>query len=138
MRPQTREYEQPERSRPAPSDRLAEYERLNREYKLWERDQSPLALEKRMDLKTRIERFTHEETHPNCVWLEIDMPTPAQGGAYSINDTKYVGVVRVPTCIASELLSMISKNAEVERERMREGGRIVNLGDITARVRRVG
>ena len=122
---------------PKHETRFEQWVRLNREYKMWERDQSPAAADRRAMIKMQLDRFTHDDYHPNCGYVEVDMPTPAQGGAYSINDEQFFGTVRVPQCVASELLHLHSKNMEVERDRMREGGRIIDMGDITQRVRPV-
>lgn len=117
---------------------IDEFEKLQREYKYWERDGTPTGAEKRNAIKQRMDRFAHEELHPEHEILEIDMPLSAQGSPFSINDETYgPGLVRVCQCVGSQLLYLIEANRKVEQDRMREGGRTVFMGNIMDRVRRI-
>lgn len=121
-----------------PPTRREEFDKLQREYKYYERDASGAAAEKRIAIKQKLDRFAHEELHPDHEIVEVDMPVSAQGTPFSINDKTYgPGMVRVCQCVASELLYMIEANRKVEQDRMREGGRTVYMGNIMDRVRRI-
>jgi hypothetical protein len=80
-------------------------------------------------IESRIRRVTHAERHPGEKIVEVNVPRAADGTEFQINGKAYSGLVRVPECVARELLAMAHRNAVVDAERMRDNGRAeVHLG----------
>ena len=85
----------------------------------------------------QLRRLTHEQIHPDEVWVELDVPPAVDGSTFSIGDTVYFGPCVVPGCVAQTLLHMIDKNREVDLQRMKESGRTVVLGNLADRARAI-
>lgn len=108
---------------------------LNDRYKDVQGDMSPEGLGIRARLTAQLRRLSHDQIHPDEDYVELDMPLSITGEPFRINEEVFAGVVQVPGCVAGVLLSMVEQNRKVEMDRMREGGRTINLNSLTERAR---
>lgn len=94
----------------------------------------------RRAIVAKLRRTTHEEFHPECTAkVEITVRAhPAFGGPYLINEEPYLGKRKVWPCEARQLASMMQDAETVEANRLKSGGRIVDLDNPVAdRIRQI-
>jgi hypothetical protein len=78
----------------------------------------------------KLRRVTHGELHPGCGAtgkVTMTVPRHPTGAFYTINEVPYFGAHLVWPCEARQLAHMIETARQVERERMREAGRVIDL-----------
>lgn len=102
-------------------------------------------------LLSRSRRFSHAQRHggDDCPKITIDLPLSVTGERFKINDTEYGPPAGSPDgttvpvtlyrCEAQQLLWQVWMNQEVDRLRMKEGGRRapVDIGAISGRAMRL-
>jgi hypothetical protein len=80
-------------------------------------------------IAARLRRAKHEELHPGCVRVEIDVPPlrlDSRGDGVwfvQINNQRYHGRVEVWQCEAQTILELVHRAREVEAARLRSDGR---------------
>lgn len=106
-------------------------ESLNRTYRdvCLAQDEDAKALTRR--IVARLRRCSHEELHPGCTRIVIDVP-PLPLGDVRINEVPYVGRCEVWYCEAQTIMGMVHQALSVEQARLREDGqaRAANLIDL--------
>lgn len=86
----------------------------------------------------KFRRLTHGEQHPHCRRVEITVRPHPLGVPYTINEKPFAGRVEVNECVARQLAHMMATAEQVERARMREQGRIIDLDNpVAERVRQI-
>ena len=108
-----------------------EVQNLDRTYRdvCLAQDDDAKALTRR--IAARLRRCTHEELHPGCVRIVIDVP-PLPLGVVRINEQPYLGRCEVWYCEAQTIMGMVHQALSVEQARLREDGqaRAANLIDL--------
>jgi len=106
----------PERP-PLTPERIAELSAVYRDVVLQD-DEEAKQLQRR--IATELRRATHDEIHPGCPWVEVDVP-PLKVGDVRINNMSYRGRVRVRRCTAQTILRLVYEARLVESQRMDDG-----------------
>lgn len=75
----------------------------------------------------RLRRATHEELHPGCQRITIDVPQLPNGHFVQINTRRYIGLVEVWACEAQTILELVWHARGVEAARLRDDGRTIDL-----------
>jgi hypothetical protein len=91
-------------------------------------------------IAARLRRAKHEELHPGCVRVEIDVPQLPNGHFVQINQQRYIGRVEVWQCEAQTILELVHRAREVESARLRRDGRTdidLDREALTARVQAI-
>lgn len=76
---------------------------------------------------TRLRRATHQEIHPGCERVTIDVPQLPNGHFVRINNRQYIGRMELWQCEAQTVLTLAHTALDVEAARMRDDGRTVDL-----------
>ena len=71
----------------------------------------------------RLRRATHQELHPGCERVTIDVPQLPTGHFVRINTREYVGKVDVWLCEAQTILELVHRARTVEDARLRDDQR---------------
>src|SRR5215472_17423992 len=106
----------PERPQLTP-ERIAELSAVYRDVVLQD-DEEAKQLQRR--IANELRRATHDEIHPGCPWVEVDVPA-LRVGDVRINNLAYRGRVRVRRCTAQTILRLVYEARRVEAERMDDG-----------------
>jgi hypothetical protein len=88
-------------------------------------DEDAKALTRR--IVARLRRATHEELHPNCPRVVVDVPQLPTGHFVTLNEKPYIGRVEMWYCEAQTVLGLVQRAREVEAARLRDDGRTVDL-----------
>jgi hypothetical protein len=100
-------------------------------------DEDAKALTRR--IVARLRRATHEELHPDCPRVVVDVPQLPTGHFVMLNGTPYIGRLEMWRCEAQTVLGLVDRARQVEAARLRDDGRTVDLDreGIAARVRAI-
>lgn len=92
-------------------------------------------------IRAKLRRLTHAEIHPECGErgkVEMNVPQHPSGAFYTINEVPYFGVKTLWPCEARQLASMIETARQVERDRLKESGRVIDLDSpVAERIRQI-
>ena len=92
-------------------------------------------------VEAKLRRLSHAELHPECGThgkVVFDVPQHPSGAFYTINEKPYVGPQTVWPCEARQLAYMIELARQVERDRMKESGRTMDLDNpVAERIRQI-
>jgi hypothetical protein len=122
----------------------AQVENLNRTYAdvVLADDDDAKALKRR--IVARLRRCAHDELHPGCQRVLLDVPQLPTGHFVEINGRPYIGRCEVWLCEAQTILQLVHQARLVEDQRMREDGRakpqnLIDLdqGGLAARARAI-
>jgi hypothetical protein len=122
----------------------AQVEMLNRTYAdvVMADDDDAKALKRR--IVARLRRCSHEELHPGCQRVILDVPQLPTGHFVEINGRPYIGRCEVWLCEAQTILQLVHQARAVEDARMREDGQarpqnLIDLdrGGLAARARAI-
>lgn len=119
---------------------LEEIDLLQQQYREVATADDPEAKQLTRAIVSRLRRVTHAELHPDCPDVTVTIPLPplGLGKFYTIGDTPYFGEVTVHRCVAQQLLHMVSCSQTVDAERLRDGGRVIDLdASVAERARRI-
>lgn len=110
----------------------AQVEALNRTYRdvVLADDEDAKALTRRV--VARLRRCAHDELHPGCQRVVVDVPQLPLGHFVQINDRVYIGRCEMWFCEAQQVLGLVHQARAVEEARLREDGqaRASNLVDL--------
>jgi len=106
----------PERP-PLTPERIVELSAVYRDVVLQD-DEEAKQLQRR--IASELRRASHDEVHPNCPWVELDVP-PLRVGDVRINNMSYRGRVRVRRCTAQTILRLVYEARLIESQRMDDG-----------------
>jgi hypothetical protein len=109
---------------PLTPERIAELSAVYRDVVLQDDDEAK-QLARRIARELR--RATHDELHPNCPEVEIDVPQLPMGNFVKINEVPYIGRVRVRRCVAQTILCLVHTARAVEAARLRDDGQTRDL-----------
>ena len=100
-------------------------------------DEDAKALARRIVARAR--RLTHEELHPDCPRVVVDVPQLPTGHFVMLNGNPYIGRLEMWRCEAQTVLGLVDRARQVEAARLRDDGRTVDLDreGIAARVRAI-
>jgi hypothetical protein len=95
----------------------------------------------------RLRQASHEELHPDCPRVVVDVP-PIPAGNLQVpvllNGKPYIGRMEMWRCEAQTVLELVSRAREIEAARMREDGRAkpenmydLDRGGLAARARAI-
>jgi hypothetical protein len=76
---------------------------------------------------TRLRRAGHDELHPGCERVVVDVPQLPSGHYVTINDRQFVGPCEMWACEAQTVLGLVWHARAVETARLRDDGRIIDL-----------
>jgi len=110
-----------------PAKNMPTIKELEEQFNEYATDDSMHGVQMRAKIRSVLKRMHHDDIHPNEEWVELTVPPSVSGEPFKINEITYSGVCQVPACVAQTLLYMIDMNRRVERDRMREAGRIIDL-----------
>jgi hypothetical protein len=122
----------------------AQVEMLNRTYAdvVLADDDDAKALKRR--IVARLRRCAHDELHPGCQRVILDVPQLPTGHFVQINERTYIGRCEVWLCEAQTILQLVHQARTVEDARMREDGQarpqnLIDLdrGGLAARARAI-
>jgi len=122
----------------------AQVEALNRTYRdvVLADDEDAKALTRR--IVARLRRCSHEELHPGCPRVVVDVPQLPLGHFVQINDRVYIGPCEMWLCEAQQVLGLVHQARAVEEARMREDGQAkpqnlldLDRGGLAARARAI-
>jgi hypothetical protein len=88
-------------------------------------DEDAKALTRR--IVSRLGRATHEELHPDCPRVVVDVPQLSTGHFVMLNERPYIGRMEMWYCEAQTVLGLVQRHREVEAARLRDDGRTVDL-----------
>jgi hypothetical protein len=92
-------------------------------------------------IAAKLRRVTHAELHPECGArgkVEFNVPQHPTGAFYTINEIPYVGICQVWPCEARQLAHMVETARQVDRDRLKESGRVMDLDNpVAERVRAI-
>jgi len=100
----------------------AQVEQLNLAYRdvVLADDEDAKALTRR--IVARLRRCSHEELHPGCQRVVVDVPQLPLGNFVEINGHQFIGRCEVWMCEAQQILCLVQQARGVEDARMREDG----------------
>jgi hypothetical protein len=75
----------------------------------------------------RLRRLSHEELHPDCPRVVVDVPQLPTGHFVMLNGKPYIGRLEMWRCEAQTVLGLVHTAREVEAARLRDDGRTVDL-----------
>lgn len=122
----------------------AQVEALNRTYRdvVLADDEDAKALTRR--IVARLRRASHEELHPGCVRVTVDVPQLPLGHFVQINDRVFIGRQEMWMCEAQQVLGLVQQARAVEEARLREDGQAkatnmldLDRGGLAARARAI-
>jgi hypothetical protein len=121
---------------------IAEVEALNETWRnvVLADDEDAKALTRR--IVARLRRASHEELHPDCPRVVVDVP-PIPAGSLKVpvllNGKEYIGRVEMWRCEAQTILGLVDRAIAVEGARLRDDGKTIDLDreGIAARVRAI-
>jgi hypothetical protein len=88
-------------------------------------DEDAKALTRR--IVARLRRASHEELHPDCPRVVVDVPQLPTGHFVLLNGKPYIGRMEMWRCEAQTVLGLVHTAREVEAARLRDDGRTVDL-----------
>jgi hypothetical protein len=88
-------------------------------------DEDAKALTRR--IVARLRRASHEELHPDCPRVVVDVPQLPTGHFVMLNEKPYIGRLELWRCEAQTVLGLVQRAREVEAARLRDDGRTVDL-----------
>lgn len=90
-------------------------------------------------IRSKLLRMSHQEIHrmrddgfADTVY-PMNVPYAHDGAPFTINGVPISGPQEICGCQLQVIMEMIWHNRQVEAERMREGGKIIDMGDIAGR-----
>ena len=122
----------------------AQVDALNRTYRdvVLADDDDAKALTRR--IVARLRRCAHDELHPGCIRVVVDVPQLPMGHFVQINDRVYIGTCEMWMCEAQQVLGLVYQARAVEDARMREDGQAraenmldLDRGGLAARARAI-
>src|SRR4029453_2173136 len=75
----------------------------------------------------RLRGASHEELHPNCPRVVVDVPQLPMGHFVTLNEKPYIGRIEMWFCEAQTVLGLVQRAREGEAARLRDDGRTVDL-----------
>jgi hypothetical protein len=75
----------------------------------------------------RLRGASHEELHPDCPRVVVDVPQLPTGHFVLLNGRPYIGRIEMWRCEAQTVLGLVDRAREVEAARLRDDGRTVDL-----------
>ncbi len=75
----------------------------------------------------RLRGASHEELHPDCPRVVVDVPQLPTGYFVMLNEKPYIGRLEMWRCEAQTILGLVQRAREVEAARLRDDGRTVDL-----------
>ena len=110
--------------KPLTPERIVELGALYRDVVLQDDDEAK-QLQRRIAAELR--RATHDDLHPNCPFVEIDVPQLPMGNFVKINERPYIGRMTVRACTAQTILRLVYDARAVEAARLRDDGRTIDM-----------
>jgi hypothetical protein len=75
----------------------------------------------------RLRGASHEELHPDCPRVVVDVPQLPTGHFVLLNGRPYIGRIEMWRCEAQTVLGLVDRARDVEAARLRDDGRTVDL-----------
>jgi hypothetical protein len=88
-------------------------------------DEDAKALTRR--IVARLRGASHEELHPDCPRVVVDVPQLPTGHFVMLNGKPYIGRIEMWRCEAQTVLGLVDRARQVEAARLRDDGRTVDL-----------